>query len=965
MPEKIQQYTISDRIATGGTGIVRRGRDTDSKTDVAVKSLNPDLVREPQTRKRLKEAKKALQSIPPQENLVRVLDMVESGDTMHIIMEYAPGRSLEGVLSKKSRPMPQQSAVQLLNQALKGAVAAHSKGVLHGNLKPSDILIGNDNLVRVSGFGIAQNLSAGVLLRTAARTGKIMYMPPEQVRGENIDERADVYSLGVILYRMITGKMPFIVSDRDSESRLRQAILQQQAPDIAETMPDLNIPPYLSNIVRRALAKDRRERIPTTREFARLLQKVQQEMKSEAVAPISPDTAVAGKTAQAATLLGAAALGVAAMPNPKPSASGAVLSTSPTDESAQTSSSTSAIAPATEKTFLSQEPAQEKSGLSALFSKKNEASAPQSTAPTVFTTPTLTKTPMQLEVERRMQAVRAEQQERSTQEASAQSQWGTQNTANPTDEPFTTTAPALSTNRPPSPETLKTQLTPTEPIKPASKNEEKKKRAVLPWLIIGAVALGGGIYYVALKNKDAENASSTAKNELSKEEQERRYDSLLTKSDKTAEQAPITDTTQQGLSENTDAARAADTAQMSAPTSSTNTAPTLAPTTSEEKPRIPPSTEENRLLDRQIKSENTSKRESGKQDPINEAAKKSEAEKKSVGAKSSAAKTETSTPLENQAAKSRSSRRTNADAPKVPSSVPAAPTIQRSVQAKAEKSSVKRSTEKAPKTTNAAANTSATPAPSIRPSIRKSEARTPDAAKTPKSGSLAEANAEANAERDAARERVRKKYADHLRRKGTAAAPSTIAANTPKASTEEPSAKATPDALKDMNKKAPRTNRTDNYAPATNPVESPDTIDPKANELTTALRKSKGVEPFLILRGHVGNVRSVSFSPDGKTIASGSDDKTVKIWDAATGTILRSLRGHSATVTSVFFSPDGKTLISSGKDKTVRVWDAATGEALQSSAGVSCEGTPAAFSPDGKFLATSDKRNINISKAQR
>jgi hypothetical protein len=235
---------------------------------------------------------------------------------------------------------------------------------------------------------------------------------------------------------------------------------------------------------------------------------------------------------------------------------------------------------------------------------------------------------------------------------------------------------------------------------------------------------------------------------------------------------------------------------------------------------------------------------------------------------------------------------------------------------------------------------------------------------TPKSGSLAEANAETIAEREAARERIRQKYADHLKSKEKK--PSTLAANTPSTSTEAPAGKSTPDALKDLNKKTPpRTNREDNYAPTANPVESPNTVDPSATELANAARKAKGVEPFLILRGHIGNVRSVSFSPDGKTIASGSDDKTVKIWDAATGTILRSLRGHSATVTSVFFSPDGKTLISSGKDKTVRVWDTATGEALQRSPGVSCEGTPAAFSPDGKFLATTDSRNINISKVQR
>jgi hypothetical protein len=271
----------------------------------------------------------------------------------------------------------------------------------------------------------------------------------------------------------------------------------------------------------------------------------------------------------------------------------------------------------------------------------------------------------------------------------------------------------------------------------------------------------------------------------------------------------------------------------------------------------------------------------------------------------------------------------------------------------------KRSTEKA-----AAQNTS----PAQTTPTQTATTQTPSAKTPPKSGSLSDANAQSLAEREAARERVRRKYAEHLSKKGTVINSKKIspalAVNTPNAPTNE--GKATPDALKEMNtKKAPRTNREDNYVPATNPAESPNTVDPSATDLVNAARRAKSIEPFLILRGHVGTVRSVTFSPDGKMIASGSDDKTVKIWDAATGTILRSLRGHSGTVTSVFFSPDGKTLISSGKDKTVRVWDAATGEALQRSPGVSCEGTPAAFSPDGKTLATTDSRNINISKVQR
>ena len=956
MPEKIQNYTVSDRIGTGGTGIVRKGRETETKTDVAVKSLAADLVREPAVRKRAKEVKKALQALPQQENLVRVLDVLESGDTVHVVMEYAPGRSLETLLSKKSRPVPHESAVQLFQQALRGVVTAHSKGVLHGGFKPADIIISGDNAVKVSGFGIAPILSNAALVRAAGRTGKIAYMPPELLRGETIDERTDVYSLGVILYRMITGKLPFATNERDSEVRLRQAILQQPVPDIVETMPELNIPPHLANLVRRALAKDRRERIPSSREFARLLQKIQPEVQRQ----LDAETKSEVNKPTAASPVGVGSV-ISASPIPTPSISSIEQFPSQSDDAGLHNVAT---------------PPQEKSGFSALFGKSAEPAPPPPNAPPVFSAPTLTKTPMQLEIERRMQAVKAEQERAAmlaAQEQSSPSTFGTSgaesgddvNASSATD----TLQPFSSISQAPSPselqaQTAKISASTAAPNKSAEKNDEKKKRSVLPWLVVGAVALGGGIYYIALKNKGGEiSTSSAAQQELSVEEQERRRDSVARRVEELAQKEAPQESPQ------TVSPNASGAISNSQPSETQNqggqnqeektlTAPSEKPktTSSDEKPRIPTSAE-------------TSSSPTSEKSATNPQQVKPEAASKARPA---------ALTQDNSQKNSQNNTRNTAQGTQQIPSVKPAPEKAITEKTTSEKTTSEKSVPKAveslnPKKSSNQASNNRTP---NNQTLNNQSSTSQPAKPQTKSGSLAEANAQSVAEREAARERIRKQYADHLKRKGTtnsndksaidkptADKTSTFAANSTNTTPKE--SRSSTKAAKELPKETPRTNREDNYAPNSNPVDSPNSVDESAVELEKAARNAKSLEPFLILRGHVGNVRSVSFSPDGTLIASGSDDKTVKIWDAATGTILRSLRGHSASVTSVFFSPDGKTVISSGKDKTVRVWDAATGEAIQRSAGVSCEGTPAAFSPDGKFLATSDKRNINIAKAKR
>ncbi len=1116
MADKVQHYTLGDRIGTGGTGTVRRARftgereeqrkkntiDTEKqglkkqaeskqteskqaeskqtenkqadkkqadkkqsektlgkeifgketqrkersapekisapKGELVIKTLQPDIARDPVTRKRLLSSRKQLQSVPQQENLARVLDILEQGDTLHVLMEYAPGKSLESSLGRKSRPMPQETAVQILNQVLRGAVAAHGKGVLHGNLKPSDILLqqtGAETSVKVSGFGVAQHVSNAALLRAAGRSQTLPYLAPEQVRGEVADERTDVYSAGMMLYRMLTGKLPYASSERGAEARIRHAILNEPLPDIAEVMPEISFSPQLLAIVRRALAKERRERIPTMRDFSRLVQKVQAELPSVTL-PASTTNIAQKQTAQkqavatsavaisaAAPALASAALQFPPPPTPieqQVSVMEPVRSFAASEPTASigTSSAPQAIPPqATSTQAVSPQAAPPQAAPPVVEEKEKSfwnilTNPGDITTPAAAGAPTLTKSAAELEVERRMQALRASTaaaaMASAVQDSPAQSiatqSITAQNTASPsvvaqdsvsqessiqavsTPSPSTPVssapsfaAPSFAAPRPIAPSIPPSSAPIASVQTPLYAPETKKKRSALPWLVVGALALGGGVYYVALKNKlpfgtgiskGSEGASQQA---LSKEELDQQYDSLA-------------NTTPNATTPNA-SKEAASTAKEEVPNQEI---PNQEIPTQETSPQEQSSTSSLPQEAQKQAANTASKATSDKPLQTTQAEKTSGTASELTDApKTNAPKANTPKAAQNLAAEKKSEEKTvqpstKKERPQIaalspkPVTTPSSEGSSTTLRKEKRVGKTQGTSERTPYSTSNDAVSKKEPASTVSKESPKESTKESTKESSSKSGSLSAYNAAQDAEREAARAKIKEKYSTHLSKKQRTAETQKLAVNDTKSDgkTEEKSGgKSVPAALKNLNtqsaskqstsKQVARTNREDNYTPSQNPVDVTNEIDPSTTALESASRKASGTEPYLILRGHVGTVRSVSFSPDGKLIASGSEDKTVKIWDVATGTILRSIRGHGNSVTSVFFSPDSKFVISSSKDKTVRIWDVETGNAIQRSPGVSCEGSPAAFSPDGSFIATANNRNVNIAKVQK
>jgi serine/threonine-protein kinase len=286
---EIASYRILEKLGQGGMGVVYKAVDTGLDRMVAMKVLNPDLSKNPELVERFRAEARAQANLNHTNLATLYAFMVHQG-TAIMVMEFVEGETFAQIIRRRG-PIPEVEAIPLFRQALLGIGYAHRAGILHRDIKPSNLMLNKNGLVKVMDFGIAKVMGARGMTRTGTQLGTLAYMSPEQIQNRNVDIRSDVYELGITLYEMLTGHLPF---ESDSEFQIMQDHVYTPPPPPSKYYPYIN--KGVENVILKSIEKNSDARFQTVEQFGAALEHPDSLAYTPSVAPADAPTASIGRS---------------------------------------------------------------------------------------------------------------------------------------------------------------------------------------------------------------------------------------------------------------------------------------------------------------------------------------------------------------------------------------------------------------------------------------------------------------------------------------------------------------------------------------------------------------------------------------------------------------------------------------------------------------------------------------------
>jgi serine/threonine protein kinase len=261
------RYMIISQLGGGGMALVYKAKDTLLNRTVTVKILRPEHTGDEEFVSRFREEAQAV-AVLSHPNIVSVYDVGQENDTHFIVMEYVEGRNLKQIIKEMGK-IPINHASDIARQICDGLQHAHENGIVHRDVKPHNILVMDNGRIKVTDFGIAQMMSSVTITNSGTIVGSVHYFSPEQAKGTATGTKSDIYSVGVVLYEMVTGRIPF-----DGDSPIAIALKQIQEQPIPPSKLNSQVSPELEQLILRAMEKDPNMRFRSAGEMSKELRKL-------------------------------------------------------------------------------------------------------------------------------------------------------------------------------------------------------------------------------------------------------------------------------------------------------------------------------------------------------------------------------------------------------------------------------------------------------------------------------------------------------------------------------------------------------------------------------------------------------------------------------------------------------------------------------------------------------------------